>query len=67
MRIHIFGKIDSPCIANWVVKKTAKNQTNIYFGIAIESILEYFYINDFLDSFSSQTEAINIIDEISNC
>ena len=27
---HIFGKIGSPCIANWVVKKTAKDQTKSY-------------------------------------
>ena len=26
MSVHIFGKIDSPCIANWVVKKTAEDQ-----------------------------------------
>ena len=32
---------------------------------AIKSILEHFYTGDFLDSFSSQTEAINICEKIS--
>ena len=40
--VHIFGKINSPCIAIWVVKKTAKNQTISYSKRAIESILEHF-------------------------
>ena len=52
MSVHIFGKIDSPCIANWVVKKTAKDQTKSYSERAIESILEPFYKDDFLDLFS---------------
>ena len=65
MSVHIFGKIDSPCIANWVVKKTAKDQTKSYFERGIESILEHFYMDHFLDLFSSQTEAINICKEIS--
>ena len=64
MSVLIFGKIDS-CIANWVVKKTAKDQTKSYSERAIESILEHFYMDDFLDLFSSQTEAINTWREIS--
>ena len=47
MGVHIFGKIDSPCIVNWVVKKTAKDQTKSFSERAIESILEHFYMNDF--------------------
>ena len=65
MSVHILGKIDSPCIANWVVRKTAKEQTKSYSKKAIESILEHFYMNDFLDSFSSQPESINTCKEIS--
>ena len=65
MSVYIFGKIDSPCIANWVVKKTAKDQTKSYSERAVKSILEHFYMYDFLDSLSSQAEAINICKEIS--
>ena len=36
MSVHIFGKIDSPYIANWVLKKTAKNQTKSYSERAFE-------------------------------
>ena len=61
--IHL-EKLDSPCIANWVVKKTAKDQTKSYSKRAIESNLEHFYMDDIFDSFSSQTEDINICEEI---
>ena len=61
--IHL-EKLDSPCIANWVVKKTAKDQTKSYSKRAIESNLEHFYMDDIFDSFSSQTEGINICEEI---
>ena len=54
------AKLDSPCITNWVVKKTAKDQAKSYSKRAIESNLEHFYI----DLFSSQTEGINICEEI---
>ena len=65
MNVHIFGKVDTHCIASWVVKKTAKDQAKSYSKRAIESILEHLYIDDFLDSFSSQTKAISICKEIS--
>ena len=47
MSVHIFGKVDSPCIANWGLKKTAKDQAKSYYQRAIESILEHFYMDDF--------------------
>ena len=65
MSVHILSKIDSPCIANWIVKKTAKDQTKSYSKRAIESVFEHFYMYDFWDSFSSQTEAINTCKKIS--
>ena len=48
-----------------VVKKTAKDQIKSCSKRAIESILEHFYMTNFLDSFSSQTEAKNTCNEIS--
>ena len=47
MSVHILSKIDSPCIANWIVKKTAKDQTKSYSKRAIESVFEHFYMYDF--------------------
>ena len=45
MSVHVFGKIDSPCIANWVFnnnkKKTAKDQT---FRLVFKSNRSYEYM-----------------------
>ena len=30
LKIHIFGKLDSPCHANWVIKRTASDQSGWY-------------------------------------
>lgn len=64
MIVHIFGKIDSPCIANWAIKKTAKDEIDNFSMRAILAILEHFYMDDYLDSFSSQSETIKICKEI---
>ena len=59
------GKIEFPSIPNRVVQKAAKDHANNYAERAIESMLQHFYINDFLDLFSYQTEALNVCKEIS--
>ena len=65
MSVHIFRKIDSPCIANWVAEKAGTDETRSSSERAIKSILEHFYMEDFLESVSNKTEAINICKEIS--
>ena len=30
MNVHLFGKVDSPCIANWAIKKTAADQSDFF-------------------------------------
>ena len=49
MTVHIFGRIDSPFIANWVIKWTASDQSNEYLVDIINTIHENFYMDDYLD------------------
>ena len=44
--VHIFGKIDSPCTANWVIKRTASDQSSQYENEIIEAIKQNFYMDD---------------------
>ena len=30
MNVHLFGKIDAPCCANWTPKRTAVDRVNYY-------------------------------------
>ena len=49
MTVHIFGRIDSTFIANWVIKWTASDQSNEYLVDIINTIHENFYMDDYLD------------------
>ena len=48
IKVHIFGKIGSPCIANWVIKRTASGQLSQYVNKVIET-KQFFYMNSYLD------------------
>ena len=50
MQAHILGKTDSP---NWALKSTALGNKTEYTARVIEAILDYFYMDDYLDSFPS--------------
>ena len=64
MKVHIFGKINPPCIANWVIKRMASDQSNQYENEIIKTIKQKFYMDDYLDCFQSQEKAIDTIHKV---
>ena len=50
MTIHLFGKDDSPCVANYGSKKCAKDQSNNFDAKTVEHVEKGFYMDDFLKS-----------------
>ena len=64
MNVHLFGKIDSPCCANWSLKKTELDQKNIYPENIVLKILGNFYMDDYLDSFSEKDSTISTIKDV---
>ena len=64
MKVHILGKIDSPCIANWVIKRIASDQSSQYENEIIETIKQNFYMDDYLDCFQSQEKAIETVHKV---
>ena len=64
MNVHLFGNIGLPCIANWTLHKTAKdNEDQMSFGSSC-TILKIFYMDDYLDSFPTTQKAINTCIEV---
>ena len=51
--VHLFGKIDSPYIANWTLQKTVKDKEDQIIFRSSRAILENFYMDDYLDLFST--------------
>ena len=64
MNVHLFGKVDSPCIANWTLKRTATDQLEFYDQSSIDAICDDFYMDDYLKSFQTSNEAIKTCHDI---
>ena len=64
MKVHIFGKVDSPCTANWVIKRTGPDQSSQYENEIIETIKQNFYMDDYLDCFAPQEKAIETVHKV---
>ena len=56
MAVHIFGKINSPCIAHWVIKRTASDQSSEYPVDIINIIHKTFYMDNYVDCFTLRKE-----------
>ena len=66
MNVHLFGKIHSPCIANWTIKKTAADQSDSFDQISIKTIENNFYMDDFLSSFHEISVVIKVCVDVTN-
>ena len=69
MQVHLFGKIDSPCCANWALRSSVthveglaevqafKDLSEENKNRVIEAVTEEFYMDDFLSSFDKTEDA----------
>ena len=60
MLSHLFGKTDPPCIANWSLKESVKNEAKII----QQTINKKFYMDDFLHSLSNEKNLIRITSKL---
>ena len=65
MKVHLFGKNDSPCCVNFVMKHIAENERDSSELIA-KSIDEDFYMDDFIKSENSLETLIHTIVSVTN-
>ena len=64
MNVHLFGKKDLTCCSQWALKQTVLEKGCKYPQRVNDAILEYFYVDDYLDSFVSEQESIDIVYKI---
>ena len=64
MLVHIFGATDSPCCANFAVKTVARDNLEKYSAVTIETVLRSSYVDDLLNSVTSEQEAVSLIKEM---
>ena len=60
---HIFGAKDSPTCANYALQRTARDNVSQY-PEAAKTVLENFYMDDYLDSVESPERALKISKEL---
>jgi hypothetical protein len=64
MTVHLFGGVWSPSCCNFALKYTAKEQRKIYDVEITNSVDRNFYVDDFLKSVPSASEAIKVVKEV---
>ncbi|XP_053960415.1 uncharacterized protein LOC128864687 [Anastrepha ludens] len=66
MRVMTFGAACSPCAANYVKTINALEYGNKVKGAtrAVKSILDYHYVDDYVDSFDTEEEAADITKQV---
>ena len=56
MNVHLFGKVDSHCIANWALRKSGEDSTeDVNFALN-----NNFYLGDYLKSMSNERDLISL-------
>ncbi|XP_074659583.1 uncharacterized protein LOC141912256 [Tubulanus polymorphus] len=64
MLVHIFGARDSPCCANYALKRSARDNIDCFSSIAVNSVLRNFYVDDFLKSVPGDSKALQLAYEV---
>ena len=57
---HLFGKKDSPCIANWSLRQSVKNEAKI----TQETVIKILCMDDFLNSLPNEIDLIKMTSKI---
>ncbi|XP_068716398.1 uncharacterized protein [Montipora foliosa] len=58
MKVHLFGKADSPCIAAWTLQRTATDNATEFGNDVCDIVRKNFYVDDCLFSVPTAEEAI---------
>ncbi|XP_071111155.1 uncharacterized protein [Haliotis cracherodii] len=64
MKVHVFGAADSSSCANYAVKRTAKDNADLFEQSVIDTALNDFYVDDLLKSVETETTAVQLIQDI---
>lgn len=64
MNVHLFGAVSSPSIANFALKQTAVDNSELFSAKTLETIKFNFYVDDCLQSVASVKEAIQLTQDL---
>ena len=64
MMVHIFGTKDSPCCANYALRRTAKDNIHTFSSAAVNTVLRDFYVDDLVNSDGDEKQAVSLAEEL---
>ena len=59
MNVYIFGKVEYPRVCNWWLKRTILDNIGLFNKKFVKSVIDKFYMVDYLDSLDSLEESIS--------
>jgi len=67
MTVHLFGKRDSPTVANYALKRSGWDESNNVSCNIVEAIDQDFYMDDYLGSYDTEDEAVETAIKLMDC
>ncbi|KAK0140258.1 hypothetical protein N1851_022806 [Merluccius polli] len=64
MKVHLFGTVSSPSIANFALKQTGRDHSDQYSNEVFNTIKNSFYVDDCLKSVVSTSQAIKLTKDL---
>lgn len=66
MQVQIFGAVSSPTICSYALRRTGADNEEDFPG-ATNRIINYFYVDNYMESFDDQAEAIYVSKQLREC
>ena len=63
MRVHLFGACSSPSVATFALQKTARDNDQVFHRDIVNSVLQQFYVDDYLQSSPDENTLIRYATE----
>lgn len=64
MEVHLFGATSSPSCASYVLRRCAEDNKNMFDATVVDTVLNNFYVDDYLRSVATEQEAIKLLEEL---
>ncbi|KAL0153188.1 hypothetical protein M9458_051515 [Cirrhinus mrigala] len=66
MVVHLFGATSSPSCASYALRRTAEDASHKVPQKLVDTVLQNFYVDDYLNSVSTETHAIVLAEQLRN-
>nr|XP_054592342.1 uncharacterized protein LOC107396521 [Nothobranchius furzeri] len=66
MKVHLFGAVSSPSVANYALRRTAVDNQNMFGTEVTDTVHSNFYVDDCLKSLATEEEAVQMVKDLTD-